>query len=728
MKRIATTAIVFFPAAAFLSAHDVSVSSDIEKYVYPGNDPVKARELQFTPDGTTYLELSDDGHRVIKRETSSGKEVEVVMDVATARDTKLDRIHDFTLSPDGSKLLVNTEPEMIYRRSSRSAHYVYEIRSRLLTPLSTVHPVQQSPVFSPDGRMVAFVDSCDIFIKKLDYGTEVRVTPDGCPGKVINGVPDWTYEEEFATTCSMTWAPDNLTLCFLKYDESAVPSYSLTLYGGGCGGDRSRTCYPDLMTFKYPVAGKSNSRVTLHSYDIETRKTKHIPLADSRIEYIPRIAYAFDSDRLMVTTLNREQNRMELYAVNPRTTTSRSVLVEESKAWLTPCTYEDIALLPSGFVINSSRSGFNHLYLYNYSGAMLRQLTSGSFDVTAYYGHDAAKDIHYYQSTAAGPVNRVVSRVDAKGRVIDISPREGISSARFAPVMNFYTIEHSSVKEAPSEELYSAPAGKKLRGLVDNTAYAQTYFSAPVTEFTTVNASGIELNMSIVKPVGFDAARRYPVIVYQYSGPGSQEVLNRWQADWRLYFAEKGYIVVTVDPRGTGGRGREFMDVVYRDLGHYETVDLIAAAGELAKLPYVDGSRMGLFGWSYGGYEALMCATSPDNPFKAVVAVAPVTDWHFYDTVYAERYMTTPQMNERGYSVSAPLNRVKDLNCRLLVMWGTADDNVHPENSIEFAAALQSAGKFCDMMLFPNQNHSIKTCGMRKIVYGRMLDYFNRNL
>lgn len=727
MKRIILSA-VSAAAVVITSAQSVAGMTDLAKYVYPGNTPAEAPEMQFMPDGASYLELSDDGRRIIRRETASGKEVETVLDLSTARETKLDRIEGFVMSPDGSKIMVNTAVEMIYRRSSRASHYIYEIRSRLLTPLSTAHSTQQSPLFSPDGRMVAFVDSCNVFIKKLDYGTEVRVTSDGAHGHVINGVPDWTYEEEFATTCSMTWAPDNLTLCYLRYDESAVPEYSLPLYGGGCDGNKDYTCYPGAMTFKYPVAGRPNSVVTLHSYDIETRKTKHIPLNAPGIEYIPRIAYAYSPERVIVTVLNREQNRMELFAVNPRTTTSRSLLVEQSKAWLTPCTYENLALLPEGFVINSSRSGFNHLYLYNYSGAQLRQLTSGQFDVTAYYGHDSVKDLHYYQSTSAGPVNRVVSRVDAKGRVTAISGTDGLSSARFSPAMNFYALTHSSAVSAPLTTLFSAPADKKLRILVDNSAYAKTYASAPVTEFTTVDAGGVELNMSVVKPLGFDASKRYPVIMYQYSGPGSQEVLNRWQPDWRPYFAMQGYIVVTVDPRGTGGRGREFMDVVYRDLGHYETIDLIAAARSIASLPYVDASRMGLFGWSYGGYEALMCATAPDNPFKAVVAVAPVTDWRFYDTVYAERYMTTPQMNSRGYDASAPLNRIKNLDCRLLLMWGTADDNVHPENSLEFAAALQGAGKFCDMMVFTNQNHSIKTCDMRRVVYGRMLDYFNRNL
>ncbi len=702
----------------------------LEKYVSPANAPASAPKFTYTPDGTACLMMSNDKKSVTKHDIKTGREIETVFSVDRARETTLTSIEGFTMSPDGSKLLVYTSREDIYRRSFKARYYVYEIRTRLLRPLSETQKMQQSPVFSPDGRMVAFMgEDNNIYVKKIDYDTEVPVTKDGKKNEVINGVPDWTYEEEFQTTCSMAWSPDNLTLCYLKYNEKEVPMYSFPLYEGTCSPRDEYALYPGAFSYKYPVAGENNSKVTLHSYNVETRKVKNISLPDSRIEYIPRIEYAYSPDRLVVTTLNRAQNRMEVYSVNPGSTVVKSLLVEESKAWIDPITYENMTFMPDCFVVISGRSGYNHAYRYTYAGAMSRQLTKGEYDVTAYYGHDTARGLDFFQSTITGPLNRVICSVDAKGVVKHLSADKGTSSATFSPDMTWYMMNYSNTSTPPTYTLVSTRDNKTVRTLEDNKSYASRYASSPRKEFFTMNGEGgLTFNGYMVKPIDFDPSRRYPVIMYQYSGPGSQEVRDRWGADWSCYFAEQGYIVMCVDGRGTGGRGNAFRDIVYKRLGHYETIDQIAAARYAASLPYVDGDRIGIYGWSYGGYEAIMAASAKDAPYRAAVAVAPVTDWRYYDSVYAERYMLTPRENEPGYDEASAINRVKDLKCRLLIMHGTADDNVHLSNTIQYVSALESAGGFCDMLLFPNMNHSINGCNARFMVMARMLDYFNRNL
>lgn len=716
--------------AALFPAFSVSAANkavrDVVPYVFPEN--VASRPVGFTylPDGQSYAMLSPDGKQVIKYDIKTGNQLEVLLDLSNARETSLDRIEGFSLSPDASKILVWTGASYIYRRSFRASYYTYEIRTRLLRPLSSKFSTQQAPVFSPNGRMVAFVaPDNNIYVKKLDYQTEVAVTEDGAYGKIINGVPDWVYEEEFQTVCSMAWAPDDLNLCFIKYNETDVPTYDMQRYNGACNPDEAAALYPVTWNYKYPVAGKPNSKVTLHSYDVETRKLKEITLPDRRIEYIPRIAYGPNPESLIVSTLNRDQNHFEIYRVNPKSTVAKSIYNEDSKSWIDPVTYEDLWLGPESFVVNSWKSGYNQLYQYTYAGAEIKQLTSGNFDVTAYYGSDAAGS-HYYQVAAPTPMDRTVRRVDRKGVVTDVSPSSGTASAQFAPGCTYMTLTHSSVDHAPVYSINTS-AGKQLRVLEDNASYmAKVGNKVAKREFFTMQSDGNTLNGFIIRSQ--NASQKSPCIMYQYSGPGSQEVLNRWQFDWMDAFAKAGYVVVCVDGRGTGGRGRDFCDVVYKNLGHYETIDQVAAARYAASLPYVDASRIGIFGWSYGGYETLMAATADDAPYAAAVAVAPVTDWRFYDSIYTERYMLTPQQNEDGYRRSAPLFRTSSLKCPLLIMYGTSDDNVHPANSIEFVSRLERQGDICDMLIFPNMNHSINGCNARSVVYGKMLDWFNKNL
>lgn len=721
------------PAVAAVPRLDVA---GIAKYVYPDNRRCNLTETPaYMPDGETYLLVSDDGKKIVSFNTADGKEAGTVLDAATTRENKLPGdIEGFTISPDGSKLLVWTDSEPVYRRSSKARYYIFEIKRNILRPLSKNNGKQQAPLFSPDSRMVAFVTDNNIRIRKWDYDTEVDVTTDGKHGKIINGIPDWTYEEEFSAVCSMAWSPDNTTLCYLRYDEEEVPWYSLPIYKGYCDADDRYALYPGTFTYKYPVAGEKNSTVTLHSYDVDNRKIKDIKLPDSRIEYIPRIGFGgTDSERLIVTTLNRDQNRMEVYSVNPRSTVAKSIIVEETAdGWLNPMSYEDMSLQDDGIVLFSERSGWNHLYHYTYAGQMTRRITSGDFDVTDYYGTDPAGMVYYQAEPSTGKpsdaLNRAIYRLNPKnGKTEPLTPETGWASAEFTPAKNYFTLNYSTATTPP---VYTLRNGKNkvVRTLADNAAYAADYAGAPKKEFLTINSDGNELNAYMVKPAGFDPSRRYPVIMWQYSGPGSQEVFNRWAMDWDIYAAQQGFLVVCVDGRGTGGRGTAFRNIVYRRLGHYETIDQLNAARWVASLPYVNPDAIGIAGWSYGGYETLMCATEANGPYAAAVAVAPVTSWRFYDTVYSERFMLTPQQNGPAYDSGAPLERASSLACPLLLMYGTADDNVHPENTIEFVSRLQEAGMDCDVLMFPNMNHSINGCDSRRVVYAKMIDFFRRNL
>lgn len=728
MKKTLVAISLLLAAVAPMPAQAASQTvRSIVPFVYPENTSARPAGFTYLPDGQTYAMLSTDRKKVVKYDIKTGKQVDVMLDLDNTRENTLAAIDGFTLSPEGSKLLVWTGTSYIYRRSFTASYFTYDIRTRLLRPLSSQFKVQQSPVFSPDGRMLAFVAADNnIYVRKLDYQTEVPVTTDGTPGKVINGVPDWVYEEEFEYNCAMTWAPDNLGLSYVKFNEAEVPAYNMMKYGGACQPDEKAEMYPAVWTYKYPLPGYDNSRVSLHSYDIETRKTKDIALPDKRIEYIPRIAYGPNAESLMVSTLNRDQNHFEIYRVNPKSTVCKSVYNEDSKTWINPSTYQDLWLGDNSFVINSWKSGYRQLYQYSYAGSLVKQITKAEADVTQYYGSDARGN-HYYQIAAPTPMDRTIRRVDPKGVVTDVSPSKGTSNAVFAPGCTYMTLTHSSVEHAPVYTVNTS-AGVKVRTLEDNSNYMAKVGSKVAKRefFTFTTPEGVSLNGYMIRPA--QSQGKSPCIMYQYSGPGSQEVLNRWMFDWQDAFAAAGYVVICVDGRGTGGRGRAFCDIIYKQLGKYETIDQIAAARYAATLPFVDPQRIGIFGWSFGGYETLMATTAPDSPYAAGVAVAPVTSWRFYDSIYTERYMLTPQQNETGYRDGSPLFRTSNLKCPLLIMYGTSDDNVHPSNSLEFVSRLQRQGDICDMLVFPNMNHSINGCNARSVVYGKMLDWFNKNL
>ena len=678
-------------------------------------------------DGNFYYELIDGGSKIVKREYKTGKIAEDIFDSSTARDCNITKWDGFQFSPNEQKILLYTNVVPIYRNSFKADYYIFEIRHNKLTKLSD-EGGEEIATFSPNGRMVAYVKDNNAYVAKLDYGTNIAITSDGEKNKIINAVPDWVYQEEFGLINSFSWSPDNLMLAFIRWDETKVPLYSMQLYET----DNNGYClFPGEFEYKYPMAGQNNATTSVLSYDVETRVLKTIQLPNAAEDsYIPSISFTSDPSRLMVSVLNRTQNRFQLFAANPRSTISKLIYQEEAKCWIDYSLMSKMRFYDDFIIIPSEKDGYAHLYKHSASGAFIKQLTSGSWNVTEYYGYDPVNKLHYIQTTQEGPLNRVIATVDDKtGKVTVISECNGTHNAQFNSDFTYF-VEHYSSYDTPDQYLICNNRGKSIRELEMNKPYANKYASGnvPSKEFFTIQSDGNTLNGYIIKPVDFDQNKKYPVIMSQYSGPGSQQVLNEWKMDWEQYFATQGYIVVCVDGRGTGGRSREFRDIVYMNLGKYESIDQIAAARHMASLPYVDASSIGIWGWSYGGYETLMAMSQPNSIYAAGVAIAPVTDWRFYDTIYAERYMRTPQENENGYISGSPLERAASLKGRLMIIAGTADDNVHITNALNYIARLQQHDKLFNMMVFPNKNHSINGNDTRYVLYRQVLDFFDTYL
>lgn len=689
--------------------------------------PLAPNEMVSEKSGATYLMLSDDGKRVERYEYKSGKLLDTVMDSEQLREKTGTSWDGYIVSPDEKTLLLYTDVERIYRHSFKATYYVYDIRRNNIKPLST-NGQQEIPTYSPDGRMVAFVRDNNVYVAKLDYGTEVAVTKDGERNKVIYGTPDWVYHEEFGMLSSLQWSPDNSILAFIRWDESEVPMYGLPMYKGACEPIEQYAYYPGTFEYKYPVAGASNSKVSVISYDVETRALKTMDIPLDHDGYINKIEFGKTPERLMVNTLNRNQNELRLYAVNPRSAIAKLIYTDKSDSWIDPYLTEMTRYYDSFFVVASERDGFRHLYQYSNAGTLMKKITSGEWEVTNYYGYAPESKCFYFQSTQDGPLNRTVAYANQKGEIKTLSTQKGTNAAVFNADMTYFILNFSDINTPDTYVLYSG-TGKKVRDIEMNRTYAGRFKgNIPPKEFFTMNNGSVSLNGYMIKPANFDASKKYPVIMYQYSGPGSQLVLNKWDLDWLHYAAQQGYIIICVDGRGTGGRGKTFASKVYLNLGKYESEDQVAAAKYAASLPYVDANKIGIFGWSYGGYETLMAMTQKGNPYKAGVAIAPVTDWRFYDSIYAERFMRTPQQNESGYESSSAINRISQLQGRLLIISGTADDNVHIANTFEYVAMATSMNKILDMMVYPNKNHHINGCETRFALYSKVLDFFNREM
>lgn len=700
----------------------------VDDYCTPAlTSPKGVKEMRPLADGTSYAAVSDDGRRIEVFSYKTGKAISTLFSLdAVKGDLRIDDFDGYALSENEKKILLWNNSEQIYRHSFTAEYYVYDILRSTLKRVSADGP-QRNATISHDGRMVAYTRDNNIYISNLDYGTDNAVTTDGKVNSIIYGSPDWAYEEEFGMQNSMCWSTDDSVLAFIRFDESKVPVYTFDRYKSYCEENPLSDIYPDAYSYKYPLAGYPNSTVSVHAYNVDNRTTKKmdLPIGEG---YVPMLSFDGEGKNLMAMLLNRDQNRLDLYKVNPGSTVASLVITEMSDAWLSPEAYKMVRYSINSFVIGSERSGWRHLYEYDYSGNLKRAITSGEWNVTAYYGRDARTGTDYIQTTMRGAVNRNVASVDSKGRITVLNDIDGTENAWFSGNFDYYLRKYSNAVTPPVYTICNS-RGKSLIDIESNREYAAKYSSVPKMEFTTVpNAEGEAMNACLIKPADFDSSRRYPLMMYQYNGPDSQTVLNEWKMDGVYYIASQGYVVAMVDGRGTGNRSRKWANAVYRNLGHLETADQIAGARNIAKLPYIDAERMACFGWSYGGYMTLMELTAEDSPFKAGVSMAPVTDWRLYDSIYTERYMSTPQANPSGYDSASALDRTGNLNARLLIMSGTSDDNVHFYNTLKYTSKLNYEGKIFDMMALAGFEHSLRMCNARSRLYSKIVDFLDSNL
>ena len=688
-------------------------------------------------DGQYYTQISPDRKRIVKYSFKTGKQVEAIFDVEKARDCTLKYFDDYIMSPDEKLILIQTKTRSIYRRSFTAEYYIYNVKNNTIEPLSKNGP-QQVPLFSPDGFQVAFVRNNNIFLVKLLFGnSESQITKDGEYNKVLNGIPDWVYEEEFGFNRAFDFSADSKMIAYIRFDESQVPMYKFPLYKGMNPEYTEFATYPGEYTYKYPKSGEVNSTVSVHTYDIKSHVTRKMDLPLDKDGYIPRIKFTSDPEKLAIMTLNRHQNRFDLYMANPKSALCKVAIRDESEQYIKEDEYSNIKFYPENIVLMSERDGYNHLYLYTIGGNLVKQITKGKFEVKSFLGWDKQSNVFYYTSNEGSPLRTAVYKIDGKGKKTKLSTRTGTNDAIFSSNYSYYINTYSNIS-TPTLITINDNKGKELATMLDNKKLKEKIatLTLPQKEFFTFRTSeGVELNGWMMKPANFDATKKYPVIMHQYSGPGSQQVLDRWGIGsfsdagmFEAYMADRGYISVCVDGRGTGGRGAEFEKCTYLFLGVKESHDQVEAAKYLGTLPYVDGSRIGIWGWSFGGYNTLMSMSEGSNVFKAGVAIAAPTDWRYYDSVYTERFMRTPKENGDGYDAGSAIKRAPKMHGNLLLIHGTADDNVHLQNMAEYSEALVQAGVQFDEHIYINRNHGISGGNTRNHLMNRVANFFLRNL
>ena len=733
MKHLFSLLTLFVMSLSAIAGDKVTLND----VMYGGYWPQTYAAIKPMTDGVHFARMSDDRSLILKGSFKNGAIVDTLFNAATARGFEQKYIDGYQFSPDEQLILLQTRTKSIYRNSFTAEHYIYSRKNNKVEPLSQ-NGAQQVPKFSPDGTMIAFVRDNNLFLVKLMFNNaESQITTDGEFRKIINGIPDWVNEEEFMNNCSYDFSADSKMIAYIKYDESEVMMYDMPMYipTGATNTEYDDFCAP--YSFKYPVAGAANSKLSVHSYDIKSRVTRQLNVNIPEEGYIPRIKFTKNPDVLAVLTLNRHQSIMEILAVNPRSGNSKTILREESDTYLNEQVYAGIEFYDKHFVLQSERSGYNQLYLYTIDGILVRPITKGEFEVKHFYGWDSNKNEFYYSSNEGSPLREYIYKVNAKGKKTKLTTKEGTNSAVFSAGMKYFINTHSSIN-TPHTVTTNDNNGKVIKTLIDNANLKERLkkFDMPTKEFFTFKTTdGVELNGWMVKPADFDEGKQYPVVMFQYSGPYSQQVHDSWymgnygNAMFESYMACEGFIMVCVDGRGTGGRGTEFGKCTYLNIGQYEPGDQVEAAKYLGSLPYVDKENIGIWGWSFGGYNTLMSMSQDEAVFKAGVAVAAPTDWRFYDTVYTERYMRTPKENKEGYDAGSAIVNVNKLSGHLLLIHGTADDNVHLRNMIRYTHALTQANKKFEMALYPDSNHSIYYGrNTRYHLFEKIAEFFKANL
>jgi dipeptidyl-peptidase-4 len=649
--------------------------------------------------------------------------------VNTLIDTKnysvlAEGIDSYTFSSDEKLVLIANNSNSIYRHSFTADYYLFDITTKKVERLFDFQI--QEPTFSPDGKKIAFARENNLYMYDIASKQTTAITTDGKKNSVINGITDWVYEEEFAFVRAFDWSKDSKKVAYIRFDESQVPEFSMSIF--------KKDLYPTVETFKYPKAGEKNSEVSLHIYDVASKGTQKVNLSQYADFYIARMQWTNDANVLSAQVLNRHQDNLDLLFIDGNSGAAKVVLNEKDKAYV-DVTDNLTFLKDNSFIWTSEKDGFNHIYLYDKTGKLKNQVTKGNWEVTNYYGFDEKTNTVFYQSVENGSINRDVYSINLNGKnKVRLSKKTGTSAATFSPNFQYFINTYSSANQPTTYTLNEAKTGAQVQVIENNEALASQLkaYNLSTKEFFVLKTDkGNELNAWILKPKNFDPTKKYPVFMYQYSGPGSQQVNNDWNSNddyWFQMLAQQGYIVACVDGRGTGFKGAAFKKVTQKELGKYEVEDQIDAAKVIGNYPYVDKTRIGIWGWSYGGFMASNCIMKGADVFKMAIAVAPVTNWRFYDSIYTERYMQTPQENASGYDENSPINHVNKLKGKFLLIHGSGDDNVHVQNSMQMMEALIQANKQFDSQIYPDKNHGIYGGKTRIQLFTKMTNFIKENL
>jgi len=717
MKKVALFLVLVMVTSLSFS-QKLTLEDVWQKYTFY---PKTVSGIRSMNDGLFYT--TQVGNKIVKFSYKTGKEVETIFDLAQVKGDNLpNAVSDYEFSSDEKKLIITNDIEPIYRHSFTANFYVYDLQTKEM--IKIFDDKIQLATFSPLADKVAFVFKNNLYYQDLVKKQTIKVTTDGEWNNIINGAPDWVYEEEFSFSKAFEWSPNGKNIAYIRFDESKVKEFDMTYYG---------TLYPKEYKFKYPKAGETNSVVEVHIFDLATKKDIKVDVGDETDQYISRIKWTKDANILSFIRLNRLQNKFELLLADNKTGKSSVIFTEEDKNYVE--LYDDLTFLNDGksFIISSEKDGFKHLYLYDINGKLINQVTKGNFDIDEFLGYDNKTGLVYFTSTENSPLERQLYSIKKNGTgKKQLTTKKGTHSIDFSKSFKYY-IDFYTNANTPYYITLNTSKGKEIRVLEDNKRVVdlmKSYNFVNKEFFTFKTSEGVELNGWTIKPANFDESKKYPVYMYLYGGPGSQEVTDSWNynAVWHQLLAQKGYLVVCVDNRGTGGRGADFKKITYGQLGKYETIDQIEAAKYIGKLPYADVERISIQGWSYGGYMSTLCLEKGADVFKTAIAVAPVTNWRFYDSIYTERYMGLPQSNASGYDDNSPINYTDKIKGKLLLMHGLADDNVHFQNSAELITNLINNDIQFDLMIYPNKNHGIYGGNTRYYLFTKLLNFLEENL
>lgn len=701
-----------------------NLSLDLGELMDGKYDPNRLEAIRSMRNGEYYTVLEEDKtlntNSLVSYAYSNALERKVLID--SNRFPEKNKFSGYTFSNDEQKILLETLTDNIYRRSKQAIYWIYDIKTNSLEKL--FDQKVQEPLFSPDGSKVAYVYRRNLFIKNLELNIVKQITYDG-DYQTINGITDWVYEEEFGFVRAFDWSQDSNQIVYMRFDESNVPIFSMDVYGN--------QTYPFPYMFRYPKAGEENSKIELIIYNTSSQTKETIDFENETPYYIPRIQFIGGRHSLIIQTLNRHQNKLKLWRWNTKKKNLQLLLTEIDEAYVS--INDDLKFIEDdGFLWTSEKDGYRHIYHFDKDGKLINQVTQGDWEVTTIYNYNPKSKEIYFQSVEGSSIERGIYAIDISGRgKRKLQPTQGFNGATFSTNNSYYIHSYSDELTPPIYTLYETRKNRPIRQLMNNKSLIEKLesYNFSEKEFSTIQINGSELNMWMIKPADFDANKKYPLLMFQYSGPGSQQVSNRWgdsRTLWHKDLANQGFIIACVDGTGTGFKGSKFKKSTYLNLVKYESLDQIATAKTLGELPYVDHNRIGIWGWSFGGHMATHCLLTGNDIFSFAIAVAPVTNWRFYDTIYTERFMRTPQENPEGYDLNSPINYADQLKGDFLIIHGSGDDNVHVQNTMRMVEALIQADKQFEWMIYPDKNHGISGGNTRKHLYTKMTNFIFKNL